>query len=171
MMFGLSSCMDTFYVTNKATFDNEIRLIEAKMAERGLSSTGKKTNTRNEAVVSAVSYSRYSGYGTAMENNFITEDTYTFADSLGNTMNYSVSYEAKQTRDGVVYVENIDLCGCEVSNPKEYDKLCGVESPIRRINDMPRDQQIQMVNTTNTTLTIMGVSIAISLLVMLMFLK
>ncbi len=165
VLFGLSSCMDTYYVTKKSTFDDGVESVRSQMADRGFNSTGKKTNTRNETVVSGVSYSQYTGYGTAMANNFITEDTHSFADSLGNTMNYSVSYQAKQTQEGIQYVENLELCGCEASNPKEYEKLCGDDSPVKQINELPKDQKIEKMNVVNTSLAIVGVSLAVSLLI------
>lgn len=169
VLFGLSSCMDTYYVTKKSTFDEGVRSIRSQMADRGFNSTGEKTNTRNETTVAGVSYSQYMGYGTAMENNYITEDTHSFADSLGNTMNYSVSYQAKQTQEGIQYVENLELCGCEASNPKEYEKLCGDDSPVKQINELPKDQKVEKLNLVNTSLVIVGVTLLVSLVTLMLY--
>lgn len=163
--------MDTYYVTKKTTFDNAISSVQSQMASQGFSSTGSNTNTRNETVVTGVSYSRYTGYGSAMANNFITQDTYRFADTLGNTMNYSVTYSAKQTTDGVPYVENLELCGCETSNPKDYEKLCGNESVVKQINDVPKDQKVEKLNVMNTTLAITGITLGLSLIISLITLS
>ena len=164
VLFGLSSCMDTFYVTKKTTFDNEIQSIQSQMVAKGFNSTGSSTNTRNETVVTGVSYSKYTGYGSAMANNFITQDTYRFADAEGNTMNYSVSYSAKQTSDGIPYVENVEICGCETSNPKDYESFCGKESFVKQINNVPKDQEIKQMNVMNTTLAVSGIAIGVTLL-------
>ena len=167
VLFFFTSCMDTYYVTKKSTFDTAIQSVQSQMATHGFSSTGSNTNTRNEAVVTGVSYSKYSGYGSAMANNFITQDTYRFADSLGNTMNYSVSYQAKQTNEGIPYVENIELCGCETSNPKDYDRLCGNDSFVKSINNVPKDQKVEEMNVINTTLAVSGIVLGASLLIAL----
>lgn len=163
--------MDTYQVTKKTTFDRTIQSVQSQMAQNGFSSTGSSTNTRNETVVTGVSYSKYTGYGTAMANNFITQDTYRFTDTLGNTMNYSVSYSAKQTREGVPYVENIEVCGCETSNPKDYERLCGKYGLLNKINNIPKDQTIEEVNILNTTLVLSGIVIGGSLLYTLVMLS
>ena len=163
--------MDTYQVTKKTTFDRTIQSVQSQMAQNGFSSTGSSTNTRNETVVTGVSYSKYTGYGSAMANNFITQDTYRFTDTLGNTMNYSVSYSAKQTREGVPYVENIEVCGCETSNPKDYERLCGKYGLLNKINNIPKDQTIEEVNILNTTLVLSGIVIGGSLLYTLVMLS
>ena len=108
VILGMISCMDVYHVTKKSTFDQAVNSVQFDMNNQGFRSIGSSSNTRNETVVTGVSYSRYTGYGSAMANNFITQDTYRFADSLGNTMSYSVSYSAKQTDDGKPYVEMLN---------------------------------------------------------------
>jgi len=162
---GMTSCMDTFYVTQRTTFDAAIKSVQSQMANQGYYLNGSSTNTRNEAVVTDVSYSRYSGYGTAMANVFITQDTYRFADSLGNTINYSVSYQAKQTKEGTQFVENVEICGCETSDPKEYEKLCVQEAKLKQLNDLPKDQKIRILNVTNTVLAATGIVLALTLII------
>lgn len=167
VLFFFTSCMDTYYVTKKSTFDKAIRSVQSQMAVQGFSSTGSNSNTRNETVVTGVSYSKYTGYGSAMANNYITQDTYRFADSLGNTMNYSVSYQAKQTKEGIPYVENVELCGCETSNPKDYERLCGNGSYIKSINNVPKDLTIEEMNVVNTSLAVSGIALGATLLITL----
>lgn len=167
-VFVITSCTDTFYMTKKTTFDNAIRTVQAQMSEQGYFLNGTSSNTRNETVVTGVSYSRYTGYGTAMDNNFITQDNYQFTDTLGNTMSFSVSYMAKQTDDGIPYVEDLELCGCETSNPKYYETLCGNESIVKQINDVPKDQKVEKVNVMNTTLAASGIILGITLIIVLM---
>ena len=164
---GMSSCMDTYYVTQRTTFDAAIKSVQTQMADNGFYSTGSNTNTRNEPIVTGVSYSKYTGYGTAMDNNYITQDTYRFADTLGNTMNYSVSYMAKRTNDGVSYVENLELCGCETSNPKDYERLCGNESIVKQINHVPIDQKVKKINVMNTALAVTGITLGLSIIIYL----
>lgn len=102
-----------------------------------------------------------------MENNFVTQDTYRFADEEGNTMNYSVSYSAKETIDGDPYIEDIEVCGCETSNPKDYEKLCGNESIVKQISSLPKDQEIKKMNVMNTTLAVSGIAVGLTVLITL----
>lgn len=167
-LFGLSSCMDTFYATKRSTFDQAISSVQSQLANEGLEAVGSNSETKNNLYAAGTSYSRYTGYGTMMENNFVTQDTYRFSDGEGNTMNYTVSYSAKQTENGAQYVENIEVCGCETSNPKDYEKLCGNESIVKQINSLPKDQEINKMNVMNTTMAVCGVIIGGSLLITLL---
>lgn len=175
MLFGvllsLSSCMDTFYATKKTTFEKALTSVQTQMNKDGFKVVGSNSETKNNVYVSATSYSRYTGYGSKMENNFVTQDTYRFADEEGNTMNYSVSYSAKQTREGIPYIEDIEVCGCETSNPEDYEKLCGNESHVKRINSLPKDQEIKQMNVMGTALAVSGVAVGITLLITMFTLR
>ena len=167
VLIGFTSCMDTFYATKQSTFEKALTSVQTQMNNDGYEVVGSNSETKNNVYVSATSYSRYTGYGSKMENNFVTQDTYRFADEEGNTMNYSVSYSAKQTSDGVPYIQDIEVCGCETSNPKDYERLCGHESLVKQINNLPKDQELKQVNVANTTLAITGITIGLTLLITL----
>ena len=74
--------MDTFYVTKRSTFDQAIASVQGQLASEGLKSVGSSSETKNNLFAAGTSYSKYTGYGTKMENNFVTQDTYRFADSM-----------------------------------------------------------------------------------------
>lgn len=171
VFFCFTSCMDTFYATKRSTFDQTIASVQGKLASEGLKSVGSSTDTKNNLYAAGTSYSRYTGYGTKMENNFVTQDTYRFADAEGNTMNYSVSYSAKQSSDGVPYVENVEVCGCETSNPNDYERLCGNASVVKQINKVPKDQKLQQMNVMNTTLAVSGITVGLTLFIYLIALR
>lgn len=166
VLFGMSSCMDQFYVTQKSSFDRSIKTVQTQLAQQGYELSGTSTNTRNETVVTDRSYSSDFGYGFWMDNKFITQDTYKFTDSLGNTMSYSLSYQAKQTDDEVSYVTNVELCGCETSNPKDYEKMCGDEAVVKQFNNMPKDRQIRVKNKTKTYWAASGITAVTAILLL-----
>lgn len=170
-LFSFSSCMNTFYATKKTTFEKALASVQTQMNQDGFKVVGSNSETKNNVYVSATSYSRYTGYGSKMENNFVTQDTYRFADEEGNTMNYSVSYSAKQTNEGITYIDDIEVCGCETSNPKDYEKLCGNESIVKRINSLPKDQEIKQMDVMGTTLAVTGVTVGLTLLITLITLS
>lgn len=161
------SCTETFYVTKNSTFKKTVADVNSQLSNDGYKIVGSTSEVKNNLYAEKTSYSKYTGYGTKMENNFITRDTYSFADSIGNKMNYSVEYSAKRSEKGVNYVENVEVCGCETSNPLEYEKLCGKGSEIYRINTLPKDQPIQTTDVANTTLAVTGITIALTLVLTL----
>lgn len=170
VLFSFSSCMKTFYATKRTTFEEALTSVQTQMNKDGFKIVGSNSETKNNVYVSAISYSQYTGYGSKMENNFVTQDTYRFADEEGNTMSYSVSYSAKQTNEGVSYIEGIEVCGCETSNPKDYERLCGNESIIKRINSLPKDQEIEQLDVMGTTLAVSGITIGLTLLITMIIL-
>lgn len=167
VFFGFTSCMDTYQVTRKTTYDGRIASIHSELSKQGFRSVGTNSETKNNVYVSATSYSKYSGYGSKMENDFVTTDTYKYADTTGNTMNYSVSYTLKNDAvTGTLYVDNVEVCGCETSNPKDYEKMCGRYSMVRqKMKNLPKDQTLEKVNMLNTTLVISAAIIPMTFLV------
>lgn len=147
VLFGMTSCMDTFYVTEKTKFDDAVAMVRSQLKEKGFNLTGTNSITRNEPFVTDVT----SSYGLRMDNNYITQDTYRFTDSLGNTMSYSVSYHLKQESKGVPYVQDVEVCGCETSNPKDFETFCDGESEIYQIKNIPKEQTIKQFNYVKTS--------------------
>lgn len=148
----LSSCTDTKYVTSKATFDKTINNVKSEIAQKGFAPSGTSSDTKNNVYVEGTSYSRYSGYGSKMANDFVTTDTYRFTNDQGQTMNFSVSYKAKQdASQGLVYVTEVQTAGCETSDAKLYNELCGSNSAVDKIGSMPLDAAIEVPNAGKTT--------------------
>lgn len=132
-----SSCTETKYLTRKSTLDKMVDSVKTQLMNEGYHTTGFSTKQTNEMEVVGISYTSKAGFGTAMQNNFVTQDTYTFADSLGNTVSYSLFYAL----DKQEIVVNAGLCGCETSNPHDYDKVCG---SISQIDWMPNKDAIEV---------------------------
>ncbi len=172
VLFGtllfMSSCMDTFYATKKSTYDNAILAIQSQMKENGFSATGSKSNTHNETVVKSTTYRTETGYSTEMENKEIAEESYSFTDDNGNTMSYSVTFLPKEDADGKPYVEDVQLCGCETSNPKDYEKFCGNNSFVKSVNHLEKDGRVREVSVWKTSVVtgfvLIGISVGLALI-------
>ena len=171
ILFGSSSCTQTKYVISKATLDKTMDSIKGQLLNEGYCLTGVTSSTNNENVVAGVSYSQYSGFGTAMANRFITHDTYKFTDTVGNMMSYSISYLLKQSEDGIPFVEELDLCGCETSNPKDYDKLCGSGDIINRVKEIPNNEPVLIKDAVGTVLVVAGVTLGITSALLLLIMR
>ena len=75
-----SSCTETKYMTRKSTLDKMVDSVKTQLMNEGYHTTGFSTKQTNELEVVGISYTSNAGLGTAMKNNFVTQDTYTFAD-------------------------------------------------------------------------------------------
>lgn len=101
-----------------------------------------------EAVSSARSFMESQGFktigfGSVWDKRFadLHQNTYHFIDSLGNKMSYSVYYAMWVDKKGD-YVYYSELCGCETSNPNDFERLCGDEGVLGKIKELPKDQDI-----------------------------
>ena len=169
-LLGFSSCMDTKYVTKKSTFDHVVSQVREDLAQQGFNLTGFNSETKNDLVVLGTSHTEAGGYGTELANNYVTRDTYSFTDASGNSMSYTVSYLQRETREGEPYVDVAAIAGCEVSNPEDYEKMCGSNSPIYQINTLEKDQRIKVVSSKKTLLLASGLTVG-GLVLMLLSLK
>lgn len=156
-IFCFSSCTHVRYVTKKTTLDSTIVSVKSQYAKQGFLSTGRTSDTKNEPVVAGISYSGKGGYGTAMANQYITYDSYSFADTLGNTMNYSVKYKLYRTMEGTLYVENVGVSSYETDNPLYYSQLFGSDSPLKQINNLPKDLALREYDNEKTLYLCSGI--------------
>ena len=149
----LSGCKNTYHVISKSTFDKTINEIKSDIAKQGYALSGISTDSKNNVYVAGTSYSTSAGYGSKMANDMVTTDTYRFTHDDGSTMSFSVSYKAMQDAPGsLIYVTEVFVPGCEVSNPQLYDTLCGSNSPVNKIYAMPQDTSFQKTNAGGTLL-------------------
>ena len=150
VLFCFSSCMDTKYVTKKSTFDQVISQVSDEMSQQGFNLSGSSSETKNDLIVLRTSYTEEGGYGTELANNYVTRDTYRFTNAIGHSMSYTVSYLLRETKKGEQYVDAAEIAACEVSDPSDYEKMCGSNSPIYQVNAMEKDQMIKVRNGRKT---------------------
>lgn len=156
----LTGCTINHPVTSRSTFDSIVNDVKLDLARQGYAPSGSNTETKNNVYVEGTSYSKYTGYGSKMANDFVTTDTYRFTNEDGGTMSFSVSYKANQdASNGLVYVTEVSTAGCETSNAKQYDKLCGSNSPVKKIDNIPQDASIKVPDILGNTLLGTGLGI------------
>ncbi len=93
-IFSLSSCYTTRNLNTKEELDSNVNNAILYLSSIGFNQNGENLDTKNELVVEGVSYSTVSGYGTRMGNNVVYNDWYSFVNSAGNTIEFTVSYQA-----------------------------------------------------------------------------
>ncbi len=135
-----TSCYSTISATAYSDYLTEMDNIAIQLNKLGYELSGKANSTSNNVYVSDVSFSTETGYGTAMKNNYVTTDKYTFTDSVGNNLFFEVSYKLYHTKDNksICYITNENVPQCSTTNPKDYHLLCGPKSPIYNVTNAPK---------------------------------
>lgn len=151
--FLMAGCYSTVNVASKERFDNAISSTTEKLNQMGYrktgASTGKNTDvTRSEGFVYMpnVGVLPYSDE----KKNETTIDYYSFVDSNGNSLNYSVAYELKESHDKIWYMENANVVGCATSNPDQFESLCGDNSAISKISYLEKSDTVSVYDDEST---------------------
>ena len=147
-LFSLSSCMN-YNLTSKSTFDSTVDSVRVKMSELGFSFVGTRniTNKGRRPITNE------------------RQETFYFADSLGKTLSYSVSYgEWVSLKKGIVYVKDVELCDCETSDPDDFERLCDNEAIVKQISNIPKDQKVKRI-----TIVTLFTSLSALLLVLILY--
>ena len=147
------SCRITASVTKNDTFGNTLKEVAGDLQKEGFYFAGSDNSLSYER--NAPGYSLYWNPGapldpvTGQENLYpqsgfgfdrkVTYDkvdkaTFCFTDKEGDTLVFTVSYKR-----GDYFVDEVGISGCEVSNPVLQAPLCGDFSPIRKLDQMPKD--------------------------------
>lgn len=136
--------------------------IEKKLNESGWEASGSQQNNTNEIFVSGVSYSQYSGYGSALSNNYMQNITYLFTDTNNNTMEYTLQYKLEVDRNNTMYTDHVSITNCKAS--RNYNEICGVNGlvplQINALNNNPTQEVVVYDRnksiTLGTTISIIG---------------
>ena len=137
VMFSMTSCYNTFNTTKKATYDRAIDSVRLQLSNQGFAYVGKRYSTN----VVASNRERPGDIITSVQ-----KETYRFADDSGKTMSYSVSYGKGLSNKGVVFVNDVELCECETSDPNDFESLCGDDAFVNQLSNLPKDQKVQRIN-------------------------
>lgn len=146
------SCTMTKPVTSYGTYKGAIKQVEQELSDEGFHLSGSRSETKNEVSVSGVSYSRYTGYGSAMSNNYWQYQEYQFDDSAGNSISYSVKYQLKKDNNGTEYVENLEVTNCSAT--KKYNEICGNSGVVKENIEKVIENPDQTATVTNKSATI-----------------
>ena len=92
---------------------------------------------------------------------YLTSDTYKFASEDGNTLQFKVSYQEIKSVEGtnLPVVTQVNTSECSVSDLHRYNELCGDQSPIRKIDNMPKDTSVQQADKAKTNALVILLSI------------
>lgn len=136
VVFSMTSCYHTFYTTKKTTYDNAIKSVRLQLSDQGFAFVGNN-NTTN---VVKPDMERPGAIITSIQ-----KETYRFADDSGKTMSYSISYGKGESNKGIVFVNDVELCECETSDPNDFERLCGDDAVVKQLSNLPKDQEVKRI--------------------------
>ena len=147
----LSGCTETVYVTSANQFVRSLNEIDSTLAEKGFVKTGEDNSNKNNLYVAGVSYSVYTGYGTALGNDYVYSYGSRYTDEKGNTINYTLDYRMDKVFDDneSIYVYGVSVKGCSVSNPKDYTPIC-TQTVEPKVSSLPQDMPVSIYNSERT---------------------
>ena len=89
------------------------------------------------------------------------QDSYTFKDDNGSTMEYSVSYVLDEDSDNKKFVENVSVVGCKTSEGDNYDKYCGTDAKVRQLENLPNDITVKKFSAGKLVFNLVGAPLLI----------
>ena len=139
-------------VTSFHEYNRCIQRVQNDLAVKGYELSGHKEETSSNAVVTAVSYSTQSGYGTAMDNDVFTYDTYTFSNNTGDIVEIELKYRDYYSKySDVNYIQTVELLGCKTSKAADYNDVCGNNSMTKYLlQNINRDIDVEVYNHNKT---------------------
>lgn len=143
----LASCTTTRYGMARATLDNAIEDIKEEYSGKGFYLTSELTGQAISTQVSNTRDARNSIY--SADNANAKADVYSFQDTAGNTLKFTIAYN-EALQDKTMYLLDVSTIGCETSNPKDYTTLCGKNSPVGKIKQIPQDKEVVVGDAAGT---------------------
>ena len=166
-----ASCSTTIQAVSPAQLNSAVAFIGEQLSEIGYELSGTAEESRNEMIVSGTSYSYYTGYGSAMKNNYWQYQEYSFTDTNDNEVSYTMKYQLKTDSHGQSYIKNLDVTNC--SAKRDYNSICGmdgiVKSTISSVKDNP-DLRVQVYDETMTILAATGGTVLLTVALLLLLL-
>lgn len=169
LIIAISSCTTTQMTISPRAFGSTIEKIKSEISSvgKGYQLTGSGSDTKNEIKVTGQSYSKYSGYGTLMDNETSIYSNYTFTDSIGNTVEFQIKHKNANDYSRNEYIYNVEVIKCSCGDKKLFSVVCGDNGIVKQVTQIAPDQQSNIYDPGATYLTIFGVSLGVSLIALL----
>lgn len=147
----MTGCYSTISVTSGERFNNRMDSIGRFLGEMGYEKTSTSKDWNIETLHNIVELSMQKmdlphSQGVKKKETVVTG--FSLTDSIGNLLTYSVAYEIKESREKILYVDNVNVLYCETSNKDHQDLLCGVNSEIMQINNIEKVDKVSVENKT-----------------------
>ena len=142
--FGLMGCVGPMHVTSVPAYNSSLEKVIAGMENEGYKLVGNNHDTRNERRHEVAHMEGDNTYSDWIPNDIVNVDTYSFADSEGNTMDFKVQFKGGVDHvSGTFYYTDVKIVGCNTSNKQDYERLCGEHSPVWMLDTIQEDLTVK----------------------------
>lgn len=143
-LFILTGCAGPIYVTSEPAYNNAIDKVISVIEKEGYSYVDMKHDRRNELRHEVAHMEGDNYYSDWIPNEIVNINTYSFADTNGNTMSFSVQFKAGVNRqNSALYFTHLEVVGCSTSNSKDYERLCGSHAPVWALDSIQKDMTVK----------------------------
>lgn len=143
MALALTGCAGPMYVTSITVYNSTIDKVVAGIESEGYNYVGMNHDTRNERRHEVAHMEGDNTYSAWIPNDIVNVDTYNFADSAGNTMQCQVQFKGGLDHtNSTFYINEVSVVGCSTSNKKDYERLCGEQSPVWTLDTIQKDMTV-----------------------------
>lgn len=163
-LFTMSSCTTSLMTVSPEAFSNSLYMIESDLEDNGYYLTGSGEETKNEVVVTGQSYTNEAGYGTKMDNNYITYENQQFTDQYGNKIEFVVKYFKGIDYRGKGYISDIEVVRCNCDKKEVYALACSNQGIVKRRFKIAPDQDSYFYSQGKTLGLITGSTLVATLL-------
>ena len=144
VVLAFTACVGPMYVTSVPTYNSSVDKIVADIKESGYNYVGMNHDTRNERRHEVAHMEGDYTYSAWIPNDKVNINTYRFVDNAGNTMQFQVQFKGGLDHtNSTFYINEVSVVGCSTSNKKDYERLCGEQSPVWTLDTIQKDKTVK----------------------------
>ncbi|MGX8713949.1 MAG: hypothetical protein ACSW8I_09800 [bacterium] len=144
MALVLTACVGPMYVTSITVYNSTIDKVVAGIESEGYNYVGMNHDTRNERRHEIAHMEGDNTYSDWIPNDKVNINTYRFVDNAGNTMQFQVQFKGGLDHtNSTFYINEVSVVGCSTSNKKDYERLCGEQSPVWTLDTIQKDMTVK----------------------------
>ena len=144
MALALTGCVGPMYVTSLPAYNNTINMVVAGIESEGYNYVGMNHDTRNERRHEVAHMEGDNTYSDWIPNDKVNSNTYRFVDNAGNTMQFQVQFKGGLDHtNSTFYINEVSVVGCSTSDKRDYERLCGEQSPVWTLDTIQKDMTVK----------------------------
>ena len=152
----LSSCTMTIPATSKSKMNETVEDVKVQLKQQGYFSSGFSSEQTTFEDYGASKSGSTAGSTELKSNATGFVDTYRFENDGGDQMSFQIKYIVND-KNNVMYVADVSVLGCQTSKVKDYENMCGNQSPIRKLESMPQDGIVEIPDPTSSMWAYIGI--------------
>lgn len=142
--FAFSACVGPMHVTSVSVYNSSVETVVAGIENEGYNYVGMNHDTRNERRHEVAHMEGDNTYSDWIPNDKVNINTYRFVDNAGNTMQFQVQFKGGLDHtNSTFYINEVSVVGCSTSNKKDYERLCGEQSPVWTLDTIQKDMTVK----------------------------